>query len=69
MHLQANQALVKFATDGQDIGMEFCIEKCAMLEIKQRQTRQNGRSRTTKSSSHQNAQRKRNRQIFGDIES
>ena len=51
----------------QDIGMEFGIEKCAMLVMKKWQTTPDGRSRTTKSSSHQNARRKGNQQILGDI--
>ena len=51
----------------QDIGMGFGIERCTMLVMKNGVTTHNRKRRTTKSSSHQNAQRKGNLQILGDI--
>ena len=50
----------------QDIGMEFGIEKCAMLVMKSRKWHDR-RNQTTKSRKNQNAKRKGNEQILGNI--
>ena len=44
----------------QDIGMELGIQECANASNVKWQTTNNGRSQTTKSSSHKNARRKGN---------
>ena len=48
------------------IGMEFGIEKCAMLIMKLEMT-WDGRNRTSKSRQNQNARRNGNLQIHGNI--
>ena len=53
----------------QDIGMEFGIEKCAMLITKSRKRKNDGRNSTTKSRKNQNTQKKGNVHILGNIES
>ncbi len=37
------------------IGMEFCIEKCTMLIMKEGEKRNNGRDRTAKAGKQQNS--------------
>ena len=49
-----------------DIGIEFGLEKCDMLD-KKRKTINDGINRTTKSRKNQNTWRKRNLQILGNI--
>ena len=56
---------VRIYSDG--IGMEFGIEKYAILIIKRGKTTNDGRNRTTKSRKNQNAWRKGNLQIRGNI--
>ena len=53
----------------QDIGMNFILEKCAMLMTKSGKQTYNRRNRTTKSRKNQNARRKGKLQILGNIES
>ena len=53
----------------QGIGMEFVIEKFVHANKVKQKTANNGRNRTTKSRKNQNALRKENLKIFGNIES
>ena len=50
-----------------DIGMEFGIEKCAMLTLKSEKKTNVERHRTTKWRKNQNVLRKRNLEILGNI--
>ena len=50
----------------EDIGMEFGIEKCSILIIKEENIN-NGRNTTAKSRKNQKARRKENLQILGNI--
>ena len=50
-----------------DIGMEFGIEKCAMLIKKERKTANDGRNRTSKSRKNQNVRRTVSLQILGNM--
>ena len=49
--------------------MGFGIETCAMLIMKSEKMTYDGRNRTTKSGENQNARRKGNLQLLGNIES
>ena len=53
----------------EDIGMEFGIEKYAMLKKKSGKMTIDERNRTSKSRKNQNARKNGNRQILGNIES
>ena len=51
----------------QDVGMEFGIEKCAMIVMKSGKRKNDGRNRTTKSRKNLIIWRKGNLQILGNI--
>ena len=65
-----SEALIKSVTIYyEDIGIEFGIEKNAMLNNENWELTNDRRCRTTKSSQNQNARKKGKLQIFGHIES